>query len=157
MVPLGAKQLQCAIQQEHYVAIVAGSSSVEPSCTMGWQCCLQPALRGHCERDVMVPREAYKVLLYYSYSALDDPDAHAQWQTGLCDRLNLRGRIRVAREGINGTVSGTADAVRQYMEQVDQLGLFPGMQWKVSPSEIGHAFPSMVVSLRDTVGYRARR
>ncbi|SPQ97235.1 unnamed protein product (mitochondrion) [Plasmodiophora brassicae] len=81
----------------------------------------------------MVPREAYK------------------WQTGLCDRLDLRGRIRVAREGINGTVSGTADAVRQYMEQVDQLGLFPGMQWKVSPSEIGHAFPSMIVSLRDTI------
>ena len=49
----------------------------------------------------------YEVLLYYKYARLDDPDAFAADHRLLCQRLGLRGRIVVATEGLNGTVSGT--------------------------------------------------
>ena len=39
------------------------------------------------------------VLLYYQYTAIDDPHKLCDQQQGLCERLRLRGRIRIAAEG----------------------------------------------------------
>ena len=60
--------------------------------------------------------ERGKVLLYYKYVAVDDPQALRVWQRDLCAALDLRGRIHVGTEGINGTVGGTCEATRLYVE-----------------------------------------
>lgn len=45
------------------------------------------------------------VLLYYKYVDLGDSQHEVQeWMQRLCEGLSLRGRIRVARDGINTTV-----------------------------------------------------
>lgn len=44
------------------------------------------------------------VLLFYKYVHIDDPEEHAGWQRELCQRLGLMGKLRVATEGINGTL-----------------------------------------------------
>ena len=54
--------------------------------------------------------DPYQVLLYYLYTPIEDPDQFAEMQTNLCNEHDLRGRIIIAEEGINGTVSGTKDA-----------------------------------------------
>ena len=52
----------------------------------------------------------YRVLLYYIYSPIENPDLYREVHHLLCLRLNLLGRVIIAAEGINGTVSGlTAD------------------------------------------------
>ncbi|KAM9377680.1 thiosulfate sulfurtransferase/rhodanese-like domain-containing protein 2 isoform 2-T2 [Pholidichthys leucotaenia] len=48
-----------------------------------------------------------KVLLYYHYCQLEDPHVMCAWQKALCQKLQLTGKVRVATEGINGTVGGT--------------------------------------------------
>ncbi len=46
------------------------------------------------------------VLLYYKYVDLtEEQGAVKEWMQNLCQNLGLRGRIRVARDGINTTVS----------------------------------------------------
>ncbi|MBC8085137.1 MAG: hypothetical protein H7Z21_18225, partial [Hymenobacter sp.] len=48
----------------------------------------------------------YRVLLYYCYTPIADVAAFREEHHRLCLRLRLRGRIIVAPEGLNGTVSG---------------------------------------------------
>ena len=60
-----------------------------------------------------------EVLLYYKYVAVGDPPALRAWQLSLCSALDLRGRVHVGAEGINGTVGGTREATRLYVEAMN--------------------------------------
>ena len=55
----------------------------------------------------------YQVLLYYCYTPLDNPEQFRDEHHRLCLELDLRGRIIVAAEGLNGTVSGTRGKLRR--------------------------------------------
>lgn len=58
----------------------------------------------------------YQVLLYYKYTTIDDPETFAKEHLAACKEMELKGRILVATEGINGTVSGTVEATNKYMD-----------------------------------------
>lgn len=65
-----------------------------------------------------------EVLLYYCYCDLKDPDWVCAWQTALCQRLRLTGKVRIATEGINGTVGGSRLATRLYVSAMLSCPLF---------------------------------
>lgn len=67
-----------------------------------------------------------EVLLYYCYCDLEDPRWICAWQTALCHHLHLTGKIRIATEGINGTVGGSKIATRLYVEVMLSCPLFKG-------------------------------
>jgi predicted sulfurtransferase len=53
------------------------------------------------------------VLLYYKYCELaDSTTALAAWLEKGCARLGLRGRVRVARDGVNATLRGSMPALQ---------------------------------------------
>ena len=54
-----------------------------------------------------VKRDRYRILLYYKYVHIEDHEQFAAQHLQFCKELGLMGRIIVAEEGINGTVSGT--------------------------------------------------
>ena len=81
-----------------------------------------------------------RVLLFYKYV---EPGAIPQatvaalvaWQRRICGALALTGRIRVATEGINGTVGGAAHATALYKRATAQYPPFAaggGVDWKES-------------------------
>mgnify|MGYP007000341270 len=47
------------------------------------------------------------VLLYYMYVDVKDPKKLRDWTATIAKELELKGRIHVATEGINGTIAGT--------------------------------------------------
>jgi predicted sulfurtransferase len=52
----------------------------------------------------------------------------------ICRNLNLLGRIRVADEGINGTLGGREEDIAQYvahMNENEQISVSP-IHWKIS-------------------------
>ncbi|XP_077433800.1 thiosulfate sulfurtransferase/rhodanese-like domain-containing protein 2 [Vanacampus margaritifer] len=65
-----------------------------------------------------------KVLLYYRYCSVEEPHVVCAWQRALCQRLHLTGKVRVATEGINGTVGGTHVAIELYMDTMCSNPLF---------------------------------
>ena len=69
-------------------------------------------------------------LLFYAYRHVADADGAADEQAELCARLQLSGRVLVAAEGINGTLSGSAAATAAY---VDALCAHP--LWRMRPSD----------------------
>lgn len=89
----------------------------------------------------------YQVLLYYYYTDIEDPEAFSAEHLELCKGMNLKGRILVANEGINGTVSGTVEDTEKYMEYMKNHPLFDGIVFKIDPSE-GHTFKKMHVRPR---------
>ncbi|MCA1012736.1 rhodanese-related sulfurtransferase [Halobacillus halophilus] len=84
----------------------------------------------------------YRVLLYYKYVDLPDYEEYCQNHLNFCKDLGLKGRIIVAPEGINGTVSGTVEQVEQYMDYVRSDERFADIQFKMDEHE-GHAFKKM--------------
>ncbi len=89
-----------------------------------------------------------RILLYYSLTPLPDPQAIALWQRELCERLGLRGRILVSLEGLNGTVGGEVNALKQYAKITRSYPGFRGMELKWSDGSAGD-FPRLSVKVRD--------
>ena len=56
----------------------------------------------------------YRVLLYYKYVPIENSEEYTEEHLTFCKELGLKGRILVADEGINGTVSGTVEQTQKY-------------------------------------------
>ena len=52
-----------------------------------------------------------RVLLYYKYVPIENAEKFAADHLAFCKSIGLKGRILVADEGINGTVSGDYEAI----------------------------------------------
>ena len=75
--------------------------------------------------------EKYNTLLYYCYSTIADAEQFAADHLKFCKSLNLVGRIIVAEEGLNGTVSGAAEACKTYMDTVHADPRFTAIDFKI--------------------------
>lgn len=73
-----------------------------------------------------------KILLYYAFAPVADPEAVMLWQRELCESLGLRGRIIISKHGINGTVGGEIDACKQYLKRTREYAPFKGLDVKWS-------------------------
>ncbi len=95
----------------------------------------------------MTENKPYRVLLYYFYTPIEDPAAFAAEHLAVCKEINLKGRILVANEGINGTVSGTVEQTNAYMDKMKNDPRFDGIVFKIDEAD-GHAFKKMHVRPR---------
>ncbi|MFQ3575906.1 MAG: rhodanese-related sulfurtransferase [Cytophagales bacterium] len=73
----------------------------------------------------------YQVLLYYCYTHIEDPEQYRDQHHALCLELGILGRIIIAQEGLNGTVSGTVEACQKYMETVKSDPRFADTDFKI--------------------------
>ncbi len=98
-----------------------------------------------------------KVLLYYAFTPLADPEAVRLWQRDLCRSLNLRGRILISRHGINGTVGGELRNVKRYLRTTREFAGFANMDAKWSEGSplddkgLSTDFPKLSVKVRDEI------
>ncbi len=92
----------------------------------------------------------YVVLLFYKYTNIEQPAKLMRQQRELCEKLNLKGRILIAAEGINGTVEGTKVNVKQYIEEMNKDKRFADINWKKSRGT-GKAFKKLVVRVRPEI------
>ena len=91
----------------------------------------------------------YKVLLYYCFTPLADPDAIRLWQRDVCESLGLGGRIIIAPHGINGTVGGELNAVKKYWRKTREYPAFRDIDFKWSEGSGPEDFPRLKVRVRD--------
>ena len=98
-----------------------------------------------------------KILLYYVFTPLADPEAIRLWQRDLCESLGLRGRILISKDGLNGTVGGDLPALKRYVRKTRQYAPFAEIDFKWSEGtgldEAGASldFPRLVVKVRDEI------
>lgn len=92
----------------------------------------------------------YRVLLYYQYVDIDDPEQFRDKHLAYCRKLGLKGRILVSEEGLNGTVSGTVEQTDQYMKDLKDDPRFKDMDFKIDEAD-DHAFKKMHVRYRPEI------
>jgi len=86
----------------------------------------------------------YRVLLYYKYVKIKNPEEFTQIHLEYCQNLGLRGRILIAGEGINGTCSGTYEQTEQYMNHMKSDAMFADLEFKIDEVP-KHVFKKMHV------------
>ncbi len=92
--------------------------------------------------------ELAKVILYYGFTPLKDPEAILVWQRTLCESLGLKGRILISPHGINGTVGGDMSAIKKYVKATKKYPGFKRIVFKWSDGD-GSDFPRLSVKLKD--------
>lgn len=88
-----------------------------------------------------------KIILYYKFVAVPDAETAMCWQRDLCKMLGLKGRVIVSKHGINGTLGGKIDNVKQYIKAMNRHSLFKNIEYKWSDGAADD-FPRLSVKVR---------
>ena len=91
-----------------------------------------------------------KIILFYKFTPLTDPEAIRLWQHNLADSLGLKGRILLSKHGINGTLGGNIEALKTYVKTTKQYAGFKGTTFKWSDGS-GNDFPRLSIKVRDEI------
>ncbi len=91
-----------------------------------------------------------KIILYYKFTPLADPQAVMLWQKTLCEGLGLKGRIIISPQGINGTLGGNLTSLKNYAKATKMFHPFKGMIVKWSDGTVRH-FPKLSVKVREEI------
>ena len=59
----------------------------------------------------------HTIILFYKYVTINDLEELRKSQLNLCIKLELKGRIIVAEEGINATLEGKTENIEKYLKE----------------------------------------
>ncbi|WP_115787808.1 rhodanese-related sulfurtransferase [Arthrobacter silvisoli] len=91
-----------------------------------------------------------KIVLFYGFTPITDPEAVRLWQRALCEKLGLTGRILISKDGINATVGGEIGNVKQYVKTTREYKGFRDIDFKWSEGGADD-FPRLSVKVRDEI------
>lgn len=91
-----------------------------------------------------------KILLFYKYVEIQYPKQILKWQRELCERLDLKGRIIIGTEGINGTLGGTEENTKNYIQEMLNHYLFNDVDFKESDGGSEY-FPKLRIIIKDEI------
>ncbi len=98
----------------------------------------------------------YSILLYYCYAQIDDHEAYREEHHLFCIENNLRGRVIISPEGLNGTVSGKKADCEAYMAYVKSDTRFADTEFKEEESEV-QAFAKLHVRVKPEIVHSSLR
>ena len=88
-----------------------------------------------------------RILLFYKFEPISDPESFMREHKEFCNSLDILGKVLVAPEGINGSVSGSREDTEKYKAYLKSL---PGFSDIVFKEEWGvsHPFTRMIVKVK---------
>jgi UPF0176 protein len=92
----------------------------------------------------------YRVLLFYKYINFPNPELFMKQHLEFCLANDIKGRVFIGTEGINGTVSGTADNTERYKSNVRSYPEFADTWFKEDEEDM-HAFSKMHVRVKNEI------
>ena len=108
-------------------AIIAGTAAQDVRVSLMFYAAPPPCERGDdgaldgaaalFDDDSDDGEDDYAVLLFYKYARWRDRDAFRAAQEATCRALQLCGRLRIADDGLNGTLGGPRAALEAYVEE----------------------------------------
>ncbi len=90
----------------------------------------------------------YRVLLFYKYITVENPGQFVKDHLAFCIQNEIKGRVFISSEGINGTVSGMTENIESYKEHLKSYSIFNDIIFK-EDEENEHAFKKMHVRLKE--------
>ena len=87
---------------------------------------------------------------FYKYVNIKNPDLFREKHQKYCDKLGVKGKILVAKEGINGSVSGTGEQINKYKKELLKNKLFKDIKFKDNLTDI-LPFKKTIVRVRKEI------
>ncbi len=94
--------------------------------------------------------EKYTIILFYKFTEIKNPEKMREKQRKIAERFNLKGRMLVAKEGINATFEGLAKDIKTYIVRQKKTRLFKNVVFKESTGN-GKGFTKLMVKVRPEV------
>ncbi|MBT2483249.1 MULTISPECIES: rhodanese-related sulfurtransferase [unclassified Microbacterium] len=98
-----------------------------------------------------------KIVLFYAFTPLADPEAVRLWQRDLGEALGLRGRLIISKDGVNGTLGGDIRALKKWARSFRSYAPFKDadIKWSDGTGVDGEGrsldFPKLSVKVRDEI------
>ncbi len=92
----------------------------------------------------------YQILLFYKYVHITNPQEVRDWLFELCQKLDLKGRLIIATEGLNITLEGKIDDTETFIKELEKDSRFLSIHYKRSEGT-GDAFPRLSVKVRPEI------
>lgn len=92
----------------------------------------------------------YKVILFYKFIRIENPEVFRDEQKVLAGSLNLKGRMLIANEGINATFEGLAQDIEKYKTELTKDERFAGLVFKESAGT-GEGFTKLKIKVRPEI------
>ncbi len=98
-----------------------------------------------------------KIVLFYAFTPLADPEAIRVWQRDIGEALGLRGRVIISKDGINGTLGGELRAVKKWVRSFRSYAPFKTADIKWSEGSdldeqgLSADFPRLSVKVREEI------
>lgn len=89
----------------------------------------------------------YLVLAYYNFVRLPDPHEEVLRHKEFCSSRDITARLYISEEGINGQMSASEEAGKEYMEWMGQHPQFKNTIFKLH-RHYEHAFPRLTIKYR---------
>ncbi len=91
-----------------------------------------------------------KVILFYKFTPIADPQAEVMAQLAIAKELNLTGRVLLAIDGVNGTLAGEEASIDAYIEYCNNHGELGGIDFKIAPAN-EKVFPNLQIRKRPEI------
>ncbi|WP_309103524.1 rhodanese-related sulfurtransferase [Microbacterium sp.] len=98
-----------------------------------------------------------KIVLFYVFTPIADPEAIRVWQRDLGDALGLRGRLIISEDGVNGTLGGDLPVLKKWARSFRSYPPFKDtdIKWSEGTGLDVHGrsvdFPKLSVRVRDEI------
>lgn len=92
----------------------------------------------------------YKVILFYIYTPIPNPNQLKDSIGTLCNNNALLGRVLIANEGVNATLGGLAKDVEAFCEELKKVSCFNDIKIKSSNCEF-NPFPRLSIKIRNEI------
>ena len=83
------------------------------------------------------------VILFYKFVHIEDPKRFSKKHLMFCKNEGLLGKVLVANEGINGSLSGSKEQIESYKEYLTSQPQFSDINFKEEISTF-HPFKKMI-------------
>lgn len=91
-----------------------------------------------------------KVILFYKFVVIEDPEKFAEEHMDFCSKLGLVGKIIVATEGINGSLSGEVSLIEKYKKFVLSYSFLDDV-WFKEEDVVENTFTKIAVIIKNEI------
>jgi UPF0176 protein len=92
----------------------------------------------------------YKVISFYKYVEIENPEALAKEHLSWCLENEIKGKVYLAKEGISGSIFGDDDAISKYKVHLKRYKIFEDAWFKETPTD-KIAFNKMHVRVKEEI------
>ena len=92
----------------------------------------------------------YKVISFYKYVRIEDPEVLMKGHLNWCLENGLKGKVYLAKEGISGSIFGDDELTRKYKNYLKGYKIFEDIWFKETPTD-SVAFSKMHVRVKEEI------